>query len=156
MSEREKKVIAVGDFLKVTDTIVEFELQDPTSDIGEMVTVPIRIRRANPNETIKIMEFVNKRMGDSSVFTEGDLSKMSPDERTEAINLAYQYDATLISSCSFHPPADGVSLEQDPNPGKVFETADDVLEHCPLDLFDKLRVTIGRQRMVMTEAEAKK
>lgn len=156
MSEQTKKVISVGDFLKVTDSIVEFELQDPEGVDGAMVTLPLRIRRANPRETIKIMEFVNKRMGDSVVFTEGDMAKMTPDERTEAINLAYQYDATLISSCTFHPPVNNGPLVTDPNPKKVFETADDVLDNCPLDLFDKLRISVGRQRMVMTEAEAKK
>lgn len=156
MSEQTKKVISVGDFLKVTDTIIEFELMDPSGTGEDSVIVPIRIRRANPKETIKIMEFVNKRMGDTGVFTGGDIASMSPDQRTEAIELAYQYDATLISSCAFVPPVNGGPLETDPNPSKVFETADDVLEKCPLDLFDKLRTAVGRQRMVITEAEAKK
>ncbi len=157
MSEhKEKKIIAVGDFIKITDVVTEFEVQDPTGADGDKVYMLLRIRRANPRETIKIMEFVNKKMGDKAVFTEDDIAKMTAEERTSAINLAYQYDATLISSCVFHPPVDGQDISTDPNPRKVFNTADDVLDKCPLDLFDKLRLSVGRQRMVMTEAEAKK
>jgi hypothetical protein len=156
--QKPKKIIAVGDFLKKRDKVVDFEVLDPDGDgINDLATLPIRIRTATPRGTIKVMEFVNQRLGDKASFTETEMENMSPDERTEAITLAYHYDATLISSCAFYPPAEGKTIEDEPNPIPIFKNSDEVLDRCnSLDLFNQLRTVIGRQRMVITEAEAKK
>jgi hypothetical protein len=148
----ERKVISIGDYIKVTDRVVDIELIDPINPSNKVV-VSLRIKRANPKETIKIMEFVNRKMGDKSVFTDKEIADMDAEERVTAINLAYNYDATLISSCVFLPPANG-DLSQETE--KVFPTADDVLDKCPLDLFDRLKEIVGQQRMVVPEGEAKK
>ena len=156
MSEQ-RKLISVGDYLKVSDGIKDFELQDPDGNEGEMVTLSLRIRRANPRETIKIMEFVNNRLGDNlEGFGETKFESMTGEERSNAVNLSYEYDATLISSCVFRLPPEGMTIEDDTEPIKVWETADDVIDGCPLELYEKLKTVIGKQKLVMPEAEAKK
>jgi len=148
-----KKIIAVDDYLKVNDRVVDFDLHD-LENPNQMVTLALRIKRASPRDTIKIMELVNLRFGDNpNVIAEDDISKMSAEQRNATINLSYQYDATLISSCVYHPPANGNMSEETE---RVFEDMDAVLDRCPSELFERLREIIGRQKMVLPSAEAKK
>lgn len=152
MSEH-TKIIAVGDFIKNKDKIVDVAVPDPEIP-GGTIGVTLRIKKPSPNDTIKIMEFVNNRLGDKMDLVQtDDIMTLKAEERNEAINLAYQYDATLISSSVFFPPEDG---DLSKNTEKVFATADKVLDECPNDLFNALRSIVGRDKTVLTEAEAKK
>lgn len=151
-NEKKKKVISVGDFIKSRDRIVDVAVPDP-EEIGGTISIRLLIKKPSPADTIRIMEFVNKRLGDKVHLLSQEMSDMDQDTRNEAISLAYEYDATLISSSVYYPP-DGDDLSIDT--GKVFETSADVMDKCPNDLFNSLRMIVGQNRYVITEGEAKK
>jgi hypothetical protein len=143
-----RKVIAIGDFIKKKrDSIVEVDAVDPES--GEEVNVTVRIKTPSPKDSMKIMQYVNLKFPDSG--REGvveDFKSATPEERNILLELAFQYDALLVSSCVLHPTMDEEK--------KVWESPDQVLEECPYPLFERFKEIIGKNKIFLSEAEAKK
>lgn len=155
MVTNDRKIIAVGDYLKKKKSIIDVEVLDPENP-KESVYIQFLIQKPSPKDTLIIMEFVNHRMShlledDKSEIKEKDIRAMTSEDRTEAINLVYAYDATLISSCVFKPQPG-----EDGRPVKVWETSDDVLADNTIELFEKLRAIVGSQKVVISEGEASK
>jgi hypothetical protein len=124
---KERKVIALGDYMKKIDSVKYVETPD-----GD---IPIRIKRPSPEDGLVIMEMVNKEISGETIAEiqsteELDVDKMSADERMELVRFSHRYDSTLISSCSFWPTFNGdgtVALKQEDNPKKIWEDAHAVM-----------------------------
>lgn len=124
---KERKVIALGDYMKKIDSVKYVETPD-----GD---IPIRIKRPSPEDGLVIMEMVNKEISSETIAEiqsteELDVDKMSTDERMELVRFSHRYDSTLISSCSFWPTFNGdgtVALKQEDNPKKIWEDAQAVM-----------------------------
>jgi len=152
MSEKKKKVIAVGDFIDSKNRIMNVAIPDP-EEIGGTIEVTVLIRKPSPKDTIKIMEFVNKRFEGKADIIGKKMSDLDDEKRNEAFQLAFEYDATLISSSVYYPPDSGNPNDETE---KVFESASEVMDRCPSDLFNALRMIVGQNRYVIAEGEAKK
>lgn len=139
---KERKVIALGDYMKKVDSVKY--VVTPDGDI------PIRIKRPSPKDSLVIMEMVNKEVAGQSVaeiesIEKVDIDKMTPDERTELVRFSYRYDSTLISSCSFQPTfeKDGtVALLQEKDPKRIWEDSEAVMTGTDEILYNGLKKLI--------------
>jgi hypothetical protein len=151
---KKRKVIAVGDYIRRQDRIISITTTDSENPTEE-VDLFFRIKTPSPRESIKMMEFVNNRVEGKTIGSDDfSFENLSPDERNKYIKTSLEYEALLVSSCVFLPPDDLSDLSQKTN--RVWETLDDVLDYCPLDLFNKLKNEVSGEKLFINTAEAKK
>ena len=154
MSDSKRNVISVADYVNKIDSVAFISLME-----GD---IPIRIKRPSPKDSLVIMEMVQKASGEGmdDALTGLDTDNLTPEEKIELIRFSYDFDATLISSCCYHPDMDGdeAAETQSDNPTKIWEDKDDVLERSTEALFNKLRAYIKGTGVAdqITEGEAGK
>lgn len=152
------KVIAVGDYVEDVDKIVPI----PVMHEGVRCHIEVRIQKPMAEHSHRLMEMLSETFGDEleSLSEMGEVTNaaaLSKEDRRKVLMFSWLNTATLISSCTYHPTRD---VEGNPvkNPKRVWETAEEVGQKCPKDLFEGLRTYIegvGLDKTVR-EVESKK
>jgi len=138
MSESQKKIIAIKDYLQQKPEPVDVELDD--------CVVQVILESPSPEDVVTLMQMVSIKNPRGDAATAKDFDKYTPEERAEVFRLGYEYDAALVSSCA-KDPADGK---------KIWPTMEDAMKSPHVQLFEKLRPLVQKFRIVMGEGEAKK
>lgn len=153
----EKKIIAVGDYIKKVDEVVEFPIRIEGVD---MVT-EIRVKKPMAEYSHRMMKVLvdnfGDRVGELEQSADEDFNSKSIEEKHNMLDFGFMHSCTLISSCCYFPDRDdsGNLVEV---PRLIWEDHDAVAKTCPEDLFNAIAAYLKGRDIApsVTEAEAKK